>query len=84
MISPADSALITEGSEDRRKFMNKIISQYNAEYLDSVLKYSKALQQRNKLLKDINSSGSLTLIFFQYGMPNLSSMEIIFTMKEKS
>jgi DNA replication and repair protein RecF len=57
MISPADSALITEGSEDRRKFMNKIISQYSPEYLDSVLRYSKALQQRNKLLKDINSSG---------------------------
>jgi DNA replication and repair protein RecF len=58
MISPADSALISEGSEDRRKFMNKIISQYNAEYLDSVLKYSKALQQRNKFLKDINTSGN--------------------------
>jgi DNA replication and repair protein RecF len=57
MISPADSALITEGSEDRRRFMNKIISQYSAEYLDSVLKYSKALQQRNKVLKDIKSSG---------------------------
>ena len=56
MISPADSALITEGSEDRRKFMNKIISQYNAEYLDSVLRYNKALQQRNKLLKDFRSS----------------------------
>jgi DNA replication and repair protein RecF len=59
MISPADSALITEGSEDRRKFMNKIISQYSAEYLDSVLRYNKALQQRNKLLKDINSSGKV-------------------------
>ncbi|MGC1391419.1 MAG: DNA replication/repair protein RecF [Bacteroidales bacterium] len=59
MISPADSALITEGSEDRRKFMNKIISQYSAEYLDSVLRYGKALQQRNKLLKDINSSGKI-------------------------
>jgi DNA replication and repair protein RecF len=58
MISPADSALITEGSEDRRRFMNKIISQYNAEYLDSVLRYSKALQQRNKLLKDIKASGN--------------------------
>jgi DNA replication and repair protein RecF len=59
MISPADSAIITEGSEDRRKFMNKIISQYSAEYLDSVLKYSKALQQRNRLLKDIASSGKV-------------------------
>jgi DNA replication and repair protein RecF len=58
MISPADTALISEGSEDRRKFMNKIISQYSAEYLDSVLKYSKALQQRNKFLKDINTSGN--------------------------
>ena len=56
MISPADSVLITEGSEDRRRFMNKIISQYNPQYLDSVLKYSKALQQRNKLLKDIGQS----------------------------
>jgi DNA replication and repair protein RecF len=37
--------------------MNKIISQYSSEYLDSVLRYSKALQQRNKVLKDFNSSG---------------------------
>jgi len=57
MISPADSVLISEGSEERRRFMNKIISQYNAEYLDSVLKYGNALQQRNRLLKDFRSSG---------------------------
>jgi len=57
MISPADSALISEGSEDRRRFMNKIISQYNMEYLDSVLRYNKALQQRNRLLKDFKLSG---------------------------
>jgi DNA replication and repair protein RecF len=57
MISPADYALVSEGSEERRRFLNKIISQYNAEYLDSVLKYSKALQQRNRLLKEFKSSG---------------------------
>jgi DNA replication and repair protein RecF len=51
MISPADSALVAEGSEERRKFLNKIISQYDGEYLDSVMKYNKALQQRNALLK---------------------------------
>ncbi len=56
MISPADNALISEGSEERRKFMNKIISQYSAEYLDSVLNYNKALQQRNKLLRDFSAS----------------------------
>ena len=58
MISPADTALITEGSEDRRKFLNKIISQYNNEYLDSVLRYNKALQQRNRQLKEYNSGGT--------------------------
>jgi DNA replication and repair protein RecF len=58
MISPADSALIIDGSEIRRKFLNKIISQYDAGYLDSILKYNKALQQRNKLLKDFKSSGT--------------------------
>ncbi len=57
MISPADSSLITEGSEERRKFMNKIISQFDTQYLDSVLKYNKVLQQRNRLLKDFNAEG---------------------------
>ncbi len=61
MISPADSALISEGSEERRKFLNKIISQYNAQYLDSVLKYSKALQHRNRLLKDFKSQNKFDI-----------------------
>jgi DNA replication and repair protein RecF len=58
MISPADSALIMEGSEERRRFLNKIISQYSPEYLDAVLNYNKALQQRNKLLRDFGSSNT--------------------------
>ncbi|MBA4321327.1 MAG: DNA replication and repair protein RecF [Odoribacter sp.] len=57
MISPADSSLIIDGSEVRRKFLNKIISQYDSNYLDSVLKYNKVLQQRNKLLKDFKIAG---------------------------
>jgi DNA replication and repair protein RecF len=58
MISPADSALISEGSEIRRKFLNKIISQYDSGYLDSVLKYNKVVQQRNKQLKDFRLAGN--------------------------
>lgn len=54
MISPADSSLITDGSEVRRRFLNKIVSQYDNLYLDTVTKYNKALQQRNKLLKSFN------------------------------
>ncbi|MBE0675724.1 MAG: DNA replication and repair protein RecF [Bacteroidales bacterium] len=57
MVSPADSSLVTEGSEERRKFLNKIISQYNSEYLDALLNYNRALISRNKLLKDYYGSG---------------------------
>jgi len=52
MISPADSSLIIEGSDERRKFMNAVISQYDVEYLDDLIKYNRALIQRNLLLKE--------------------------------
>jgi DNA replication and repair protein RecF len=55
MVSPADSALITEGSEERRKYLNAVISQFNHSYLDDLIQYNKILAQRNKLLKE--SSG---------------------------
>jgi DNA replication and repair protein RecF len=51
MISPADSMLISEGSEDRRKYLDSVISQFNKIYLDDLINYNKALLQRNTLLK---------------------------------
>ena len=50
-VSPADQWLIAGGSEERRRFMDIIISQYNPVYLDALTRYNKALQQRNALLK---------------------------------
>jgi len=51
MVSPADQALILGGSEERRRFMDVVISQYDREYLDALIRYNKALIQRNVLLK---------------------------------
>ena len=51
MITPSDVNLILGGSDERRKFMDGVISQYNQNYLDDLLKYNRALQQRNNLLK---------------------------------
>lgn len=51
MVSPADSLLIAGGSEERRRFMDVVISQFNREYLDALIRYNKALLQRNTLLK---------------------------------
>jgi DNA replication and repair protein RecF len=84
MISPADSALVMEGSEERRKFLNKIISQYDNEYLDSVLKYNKALQQRNKLLKDFAYSGSFEAdMLAVWDMQLVKHGNYIFSQREK-
>lgn len=51
MVSPADSLLIAGGSEERRRFMDVVISQFDREYLDALIRYNKALAQRNTLIK---------------------------------
>ena len=53
MISPSDGTLITGGSEVRRKFMDGVISQTDRVYLDHLMQYAKALEQRNRLLKQM-------------------------------
>lgn len=58
MVSPADIQLIVDGSEERRKYMNSVISQYNRDYLDNTMKYNKALSQRNRLLKDMKGQNT--------------------------
>ena len=51
MVSPADNELIAGGSEERRRFMDVVISQYDKEYLSALIRYSRALQQRNVMLR---------------------------------
>jgi DNA replication and repair protein RecF len=57
MISPADSELITEGSESRRKFIDSVIAQFDREYLENLISYNKVLSHRNALLKTFSQNG---------------------------
>ena len=52
MVSPSDTLLIEGGSEERRRLMDLVISQYDRSYLESMNRYNKALQQRNSMLKE--------------------------------
>jgi DNA replication and repair protein RecF len=52
LISPSDEDLIREGSDERRRFMDMVISQYDHAYMEALMNYNKALLQRNTLLKD--------------------------------
>ena len=60
MISPYDVDLIKEGSEVRRRWIDGIISQFDAAYLAILQRYNKVLDQRNALLKHQFENG-----FFQ-------------------
>src|SRR5690606_7997806 len=51
MISPNDSIIVTEGSEERRRFIDNVISQTDSNYLDLLIAYNRVLQNRNGLLK---------------------------------
>ena len=56
MISPSDQELIDEGSDERRRFMDVVISQLDRKYLDCLTKYNALLKQRNALLKQYADS----------------------------
>ncbi len=58
MVSPSDIKLILDGSEERRKLINNIISQYDKQYLENTIKYNRILQHRNALLKQFAKDGS--------------------------
>ena len=51
IISPMDSTMIYGGSEERRRYIDGVISQFDKAYLDVLLDYNKVLQQRNAFLK---------------------------------
>ncbi|MDX5481578.1 MAG: DNA replication/repair protein RecF [Hymenobacteraceae bacterium] len=51
LISPYDTDLIREGSEERRKYFDSLISQLNHTYLEQLIQYNYILKQRNSLLK---------------------------------
>lgn len=76
VVNPADGVLISGGSEERRRFMDSVIAQYNRNYLDHLIAYNRILSQRNALLKqlakgqgDVSTMEILNLQLTQYGEP---------------
>jgi DNA replication and repair protein RecF len=58
MVAPDDVELITGGSEDRRRFIDTVLSQVDTAYLQQLIIYNKVLQQRNSLLKRFADTGN--------------------------
>ncbi|MBQ9462845.1 MAG: DNA replication/repair protein RecF [Bacteroidales bacterium] len=52
LVSPADSDLVNESGDERRRFVNAFVSQMDRKYLIDLQQYGKLLAQRNRLLKE--------------------------------
>lgn len=68
VIAPDDVQLIIGTSEERRKFVDTLLSQFDHEYLQSLINYTKILQQRNSYLRNYNDG---------FGSKDLSVLDIL-------
>ena len=66
MVCPQDNQLIEEGSDERRRFLDSVISQQDKRYLEHLTQYNAILKQRNALLKQLE----------EQEQPDLSLLEI--------
>lgn len=58
IIAPDDAEIILGGSEERRKWLDSLLSQLYPGYLENLITYNKILQQRNSLLKTAAQSSN--------------------------
>ena len=58
MVSPQDAILVNGSGEERRRFLNFILSQTDPLYLSNIQNYNALLAQRNKLLKLCAGTGA--------------------------
>ena len=63
MVSPQDISLVSESGDERRRFVNSVLSQMDREYLAALQQYNRLLLQRNRLLKDGTASEDLLEAF---------------------
>ncbi|MDC0210273.1 DNA replication and repair protein RecF [Flavobacteriaceae bacterium] len=76
MISPYDRDLIQEGSSNRRKFIDNVISQNNKTYLNQIISYQKILSQRNALLKYFKKNNTFDISILKVYDDQLSELSL--------
>ena len=84
LITPFDTDVIREGSEERRKFFDNVFAQLDAEYLEHLLKYGHILKQRNSLLKKFKEENKTDEILLSaYDGPLMETAEMIYEKRKK-
>ncbi len=63
LVCPADGALVSDSGEERRRFLNAVLSQMDRSYLADMQQYNRLLAQRNAVLKQDVPDGGLLEVF---------------------
>lgn len=65
LISPYDTDLIRQGSEDRRRYFDSLQSQLDHDFLELLMQYNGLLRQRNATLKQGSGSHGFDALYLQ-------------------
>ena len=62
IFSPIDLKLVGEGPQNRRKFLDTAIGQLYPSYIEILKKYTRAVTQRNKIIKDLKYDSTVEIM----------------------
>lgn len=83
VIAPIDVQLMLEGSEERRKFIDTTLIQYDKAYLQALITYNRLLKQRNALLKQMAENRTFNAdLLDTYTKPMEAPAQLIFSKRE--
>ena len=84
VIAPIDVQLMLEGSEERRKFIDSTLIQYDKAYLQALITYNRLLKQRNALLKQMAENRTFNAdLLDTYTQPMAEPAKLVFTKREE-
>jgi DNA replication and repair protein RecF len=61
ILSPEDVDIVSGGNAAKHTFINKILSLTSPHYLDSLSRYKRALQQRNRAISEMQQKKNISL-----------------------
>ncbi len=60
VICPEDIRIITDGPDERRRFVDSVISKTDLSYLRTLIEFRRVLSQRNRVLKELREKKKYT------------------------
>lgn len=84
VIAPIDVQRLLDGSEERRKYINNTIIQYDKQYITALMTYNRLLKQRNSLLKQMAENRTWNADLLEsYTKPMIAPSEYIYQRRQE-